>query len=313
MIRTRSARTLATLLVTVSMALAALAGPVTVLAATPSWEDLGIVALPTEVTPGATAAYALKIKNKGPSNISQLFLITADGSPTPTFASPSQGSCTLASPMVCTLGSLRKNGVATVVIAFNTPDDGSTEFSVDFEWNTTGLGSGDNDQSHGDAIDKTGTTALNPDATNFAGRFLLAPGFVENSQSLTSTNPQTVRLDIPQANIPATVEDGPGVTPGPCPTGETCAGWAELHVNQGLPFNFTAFMQLDSSLGLPNANNIEFGHISDLNQSSEINRCQFRRNNPTPTNIPCFTATNIGGGDVAATFYLDENGKIFGH
>ena len=73
MIRNRSTRTLATLVVTASLALAALAAPATVLAATPTWEDLGIWQLPTEVTPGADAAYALQaVRNIGPSNISQL-------------------------------------------------------------------------------------------------------------------------------------------------------------------------------------------------------------------------------------------------
>lgn len=310
MIRNRSTRVLATLGV-VSLALGALVGPAAVLAAPPNW-SMDVVELPDTVSPGNLAGYQVTITNGGPSNVSQLYLTTSTDNDPATAYVAGTGCDPVGEPLFCRLGQLKKGKSVTVIVAYQTPETGAT-FSLTFEGNTTGASDEDGGTSHGDTVMKTASTDLNPDATNFSGEFLLTPGVVENGQSLTTDNPQTVSVNVPLAHVPATVEDGPGVEPGPCPTGETCAGWAELHVNSGLPTNFTAFMQFDSSLGLPNANSIEFGHIPDVGPAEDIAGCTFRPNNPAPTNIPCFTATNIGGGDVAATFYLDENGKIFGH
>ena len=292
--------------------LAGLSAPAGVLAAPPAGWSINVVELPPFVTPGKAAGYKVTIGNIGPSTLPQTFLTTDTANNPDTVFVSGPGCDAAGTELSCSLPQIKKNKSVSVIVAYDTPLTPGT-FSITFELNTTGATDSDGGSSHGDAIRATGNTSLSDDATNFNGRFLLIPGVVQNSQSLNSANPQTVSVNVPLANVPATVQDGPGVVPGPCPAGETCTGWAELHINSGLPTMFTAFMQFDSSLGLPNAANIEFGHISDLNVSEEIDRCTFRRNDPTPTNIPCFTATNIGGGDVAATFYLDENGKTFGH
>jgi hypothetical protein len=134
-----------------SLALAAMAGPAMTMAATPNWTGT-IANLPPAVTPGATAGYLLTITNPGPSNISQLYLITTGAAPAPSFTAPSQGSCpNTGGSLFCSLGALRKGKTATVTVAFPTPATAGT-FTVNFEWNTTGLGSGGGDNSHGDAL-----------------------------------------------------------------------------------------------------------------------------------------------------------------
>jgi hypothetical protein len=306
------------------LTLTALAGPAVVSAATPSWVPVSAVALPPAVSPGAEAGYAVTIRNDGPSNISQLYLVTEDATQVPSYTDPSQGSCASSGPLFCSLGALRKNRAVTVVVAFPTPEDGS-QLDVTFLWNTTGLGSGGGDSSHGDELRQEVSTAL-IDHPDFAGAFVRGAGQVHNSQAISSTNPQSTLVNVPATNIAVTVQDGPGVGSANCPASLGCfTQTSEIHVASGATFpgGFSVYIQLDKSqlAAGTNANNLDFWHEFDAPRTvggqivtGEVidDACQFRGNSSTPRNMPCKTVSNIGGGDLGATLWLLENGRIQG-
>jgi hypothetical protein len=318
MTRNRSVRALASLGLITILALT-MAGPAAILGATPNWEEVGNQALPTAVTPGAEAGYSLSIKNAGPSNISQLYLVTADGSPAPTYTAPSQGSCTYTTRTICSFGALRKGRTASIVIAFATPASGANSFSMAFAWNTTGLGAGESDNSHGDDLDQIGTTLL-VDDDNFEGGFVRTPGELGNASGLSASNQQSTKVIVPASNIPVTVADESAVIgDASCPAELECSTLtSELNVNSGAPFpnGFKAIIGFDSSQleSGTNANNLDFWHLFDDGINGELitDACMFTGGNPVPKNMPCVDVANAGGGDLIATFWLTQNGRIQG-
>jgi hypothetical protein len=312
MIRSRSPRRLAALGLTLGLAITAIIGPATVLAAEPNWENLGVQQLPPVVSPGSAAGYAVSLKNKGPSNISQLYLFSVGTAPDPSYTSPSQGSCNASGPFFCDLGALRKGRTVTVIVAFPTPVTATGSFSVDFVWNTTGLGSGGGDQSHGDAIEVTGTTALSTDTQNFAGGFVVPTSdlTVANNQSIGSGNPQSTLVVSPARGIPVTVEDGAGAE-GVCPTGFSCfSETSELHVGNGSTQygQFMVVVQIDASQ-IPagvNKNSLKVIHVTDDGTATLIT-ANCSQHNPK---ADCKSVDNLPGGDLLVTMWLKQNGYI---
>jgi hypothetical protein len=215
---------------------------------------------------------------------------------------------------LCSLGSLRKGKTATVVVAFATPTIG-TSFSVNFEWNTTGLGSGSGDSSHGDALPRTGTTSLNADA-DFAGSFLASPTQIFNTQAVSSSNPHSTLVIPKEPKVAVTVADGDQVT-----TVLNCTGCfgetSQIQVGNGGPFGsgaFTIIIRMDAS-ELPsgvNANNLDFYHVYPTGNETVTDSCNFASQNPIPKNIPCLTVTNLGGGDLQAVIWTEFNGVLRG-
>jgi hypothetical protein len=219
--------------------------PAGVLAKPPNWvivpdgdaDANDVTELPAKVAAGAIAGYSVTIKNNGPSNISKLFVFTPDGTPDPVFAEPSQGKCTNPDgTLFCSLGALRKGKTATIVAAFPTPDDGSSEFSVEFIFNTSGVGSGGGDNSHGDELRATGTTELTDDA-DFAGGFSIVAGGSAETQGINSEDGNLVstKLTSPAGvkNLILTVADEGGISDDPdC---EDCVDLptSEMHLGNG--------------------------------------------------------------------------------
>jgi hypothetical protein len=223
-----------------------------------------------------------------------LYLFTTGGAPNPVYVS--DGRCASTGPLNCSFGALRKNQTLALIVAFQTPADGTGDFSVDFEWNTSGLGSGGGDNSHGDAFRKTGTTHLNPNTADFAGGFLI-PGSsttVENDQDIDATNPQASTLYAPKDGIGVSVGDG---EVGVCPTGFSCFGQAtSLVVGDGSTKYgiFKLVVKVDSSV-IPQgkgAGNIGVVHIFDNGAVEDLPNC------PTsgPITSPCKIVTALGSG-----------------
>lgn len=315
MIRQRFSRRLATAGIAVSLA-ASIAAPAATLAAPPNW-SMEVEELPGTVSPGGAAGYVVTITNHGPSNVSKLFLTTDSTNPLDTVYVAGRDCDPVGEQLFCRLGQLRRGRSVSVTVAFQTPAAGSS-FSVIFEGNTGGASDSDPGSSHGDTVKATGMTSLNADAVDFRGEFVTGAQTVGNSQTLSRSNPETIRVNVPEPNIPVTVEDGPGVS-GICPANLDCFSVAELHVNRGAVYDdgFSIFVQYDGSLGGPSANNLSIWHEFDAPHGTvtgeEITAdCRFPGNSEVPNNVPCLIAQNLGGGDVSAIVWINENGKIFG-
>ncbi len=326
MIRSRFLRAMASAAIGLTLALTAMAGPSPVMGATPTWEIVSTVSLPPAVSPGSDAGYAVTIRNRGPSNISQLFLTTDAAAPNPTYADPSQGSCNASGPLLCNVGPLRKGRTVTVVVAFPTPATGASALNVNFVWNTTGLGSGGGDSSHGDELIQPASTSLNSSG-DFSGAFVRGIPQVDNDTSLSNSNRQWTRVFVPGTNVPVTVADESAVVGNAgCPVALGCfTGTSEIHVANGAVFanGFKIQIGLDGSQLAPgtNANNLDFWHqfdaprvVGGVTVSGELvtEACKFTGGSTTPKSLPCVDVTNAGGGDLLATLWLRENGRIQG-
>lgn len=86
--------------------------------------DLGLLTLdsPDPVPPGGALTYVHTIGNAGPDSATSVSFQSALAAGTGLVsATPSQGSCTLADPVVCALGAIAPGGSATVTIATTAP------------------------------------------------------------------------------------------------------------------------------------------------------------------------------------------------
>jgi hypothetical protein len=242
----------------------------TVSAATPNWSMDDVVLLPSTVQAGDSAGYSVTIHNAGPSNISQLYVI-AYASTNPVYSVTTQGTCTNPTgSLFCSVGPLRANSAVTITAAFPTPSTGATSFSVTFEANTTGATTSDGGTSHGDVINKTGTTSLSSDA-NFAGRFVYQTSqlTVQNGQDLGAGNKQATKVVAPVTAIPVTVQDGAGYTPPDlvaCNLGSAVCGnlfgeWSSVSVDNGKTFGatFSTYIKFATDLIPSGVNKNNFG------------------------------------------------------
>lgn len=316
----RSARTLMAGALSLSLLAALLAIPGMVLAGVPNWviveegaTEPGAIELPRTVAPGENAGYSVTILNNGPGNISQLYFF-ADEAPTPVFSQPSQGSCTNPQgTLFCSLGALGAGQSATIVSAFPTPDDDSTSFTVNFAFNTTGLGSGGSDNSHGDELVTSGTTALSHDP-NFAGGFSVQAGGTEANGAISNTNLVSTSLTAAdgQRNLILTVADDSALTANP-----TCDGCisgaftAELHVGDGSASFGLSKVVIDYHKNLwktVNFKKLTVVHIHDDLSSHEI-----AFSNSCSGTTECATFTSLSGGHGRVTLYLAQNGWVKYH
>ena len=308
--RARARRTVISVLAAAALAVSMFGGSVS--AATPNWSIDDVVLLPPSATPGEAAGYAVTIRNAGPSNVSQLYLIAYLGdsqtaAPNPVYTATTGGSCpNTGGTLYCKLGQLKSGKSVTVTVAFTTPSD-ATSFSIRFEANTTGATTSDGGSSHGDTIVKTGTTALSNDP-DFAGRFVVGSTPVANDQALSSANPQSTKVITPAANIPVTVADGDQTTPVNCAI--TCwSETSEIHVNQGAIFNGLFKVELGIHKDLSETvhgiyHEFDAGHVP---AAETITAPCPKNGNP---NAPCFSVSKLGGGHILISVYLRENGKI---
>jgi hypothetical protein len=296
-----------------SLLAALLAVPSVVLAGLPNWEIVAVEELPSAVEPGENAGYAVTIRNRGPSNISQLYFHASEA-PHPVYSEPSQGVCSNPNgTLFCSLGSLGGGQEATIIAAFPTPDDGSTEFSVEFFFNTTGLGSGGGDNSHGDELPATGLTNLDPD-DNFAGGFSTIAGDTESNTAISASNLVSTSLSAPvgQKNLILTVADETALSDNPACTGCVYPAFtAELHLGDGSDDFGLMKVVIDYQKSLwktANFSKLSVVHIHDDLSSHEI---PFSRSCSGSTECAMFSS--LSGGHGRVTLWLAQNGFVKYH
>ncbi|MEW5990352.1 MAG: hypothetical protein AB1736_03270 [Chloroflexota bacterium] len=319
MIRRPSGRGVSLLATSTLLALMLLV-PAGTSAATPGLVQFSYPA-PATVAEGELAAVVFGVTNSGKSTVSQLFLddVFYDGG---TFlkAYPSQGSCT-ADGTSCTFGQLKPKKSASVILVI-TPT--SAAVSVTGTFNTTGLGSGSDDASHGDQWDVAASVSVSSDTQDVGGRFIDLDGnlLVQNSQELSDTNPHSTRVVAPQTLIGVSVEDGTVVVQcgeegyPACPSGTLFGETSIIHVAQGgaFPDGFQVVIGFDrSEIVGANANSLTIYHTYGDGESEVIDtKCSFAKGSSTPKSLPCLTVENIGGGDLQATIWTTHNGVMRG-
>lgn len=350
MIPARTRRSAVSLLATLGLLIGSVALPAATLAKVPNWDNAGsyVTALPPVVSTGTVAGYEVAIRNGGPSNIPSLYLFNSDPALVTAYVSDNTHCSTAGTPLNCSFGALRKNETLTLTVAYQVPSVAGS-FGVDFVWNTTGLGSGASDNSHGDALTKHGATVVSNDA-NYAGRFLVPgdPGFAQTDPNISVSNPQASYLSVNARGIGIGVGEN---NEDACPNapGLSCFGQAtRLTVGDGSAKYgvITLLVKLHRS-EIPsqiNAGNLGVVHVKDNGALEELPTC-----NGPATNVPCkivqvlgptgmMTLAHAGGGhdtcgdhhawsrkshgarscpssakDLIVTIYLNENGYVKFH
>lgn len=289
----------------------------------PSFEVLS-----PEVRNSDIAGFKASIFNNDTSTVSQLFLIDTGSGGTFDTATPSQGRCNATGPLYCVLGQLKPGKTATVTFTIKAPATGAA-LPVSVIFNTTGLGSGGGDNSHGDAWPLTGSAALNA-SPNFGGRYVANNNLkiVEDDQSVNgTTNKQATRAYSPKTGIEVTVADGdqvPGQGTNVYCTDTTCptfwSEWSHVTVNQGnLIAQGTLYqfqLTFDGALvpGGVNSGNVKIYHYwtDSTGSHSELISTACTPNAGIPTNAPCLTPTKLPGNDLQVTIWSFHNGYIRG-
>jgi len=325
MTRNRSTRTLATLCLTASFVIAAMAGPALVSAAPaplaigygPGFETgLTTGALQPMAAPGFNAAFEIWARNDGPSNISKLYLT---GITTGTFkevtlvSTGTTGSCA-AGPgtndveLQCSWTTGVAPGATIQIRAvFTTPLSGAT-MPVDFERSTTGYvpnTPGKKNNSHGDAYKQPDSVTLNGDINTFNGGYLASTDsiIVATSAALNRNNPQSTKITAPETSIPVSAGENSDISD--CTDNFTgCFGQASiLNVNNGKVYAGGFKVEIVYNMNKPNAKMV---HFFDNGGFEELSTCL-----ATPV-APCASVTTANG-KTFVTLYLTENGKTFGH
>ncbi|HEX5579368.1 MAG TPA: hypothetical protein VFY43_06860, partial [Candidatus Limnocylindria bacterium] len=317
MIRTRSWRTLATLVTTSALMLAALAGPALVSAAPAplligKGDTIGQFpttgAQPTEATYNAPVRFDVWAKNDGSSNISKLFLTamtTGTFDEVEVVNDGTTGGCLPGSTSGVALECSWPNGVnpgATikVTLILLTPSSGS-KMDVDWEWSTTGfvVDTRGKNKSHGDAFQLMDTVALDGNTSTFNGRYVKNgdTGTVGTSGDLTRQNPQITTVYPPVQGIGVTVREETNLTQCTELYGNSCFGQAvALNVNNGQIYSQGFRVDITFNVNKPGANFIHFYdtpktvggvtvYYEDITTTCNANH----------SNAPCKTVTTANG------------------
>jgi hypothetical protein len=329
MIPTRSPRTLTAIWLALALALAAMAGPGTILAAPkPSgMVSVSAPASPPTVTHGRHVVFDATFTNSpNPSNFAQFFLTAqtpGDGGPGEAAlvdAVPSQGTCdTTTGDLSCTLGAVNSGATVIVSVIYLTPTSGSS-LAVDFEFTSTGdTGSDTPGRSHGDAYPVTGTVDLRT-SDDFSGGYLHTgeSKFVSDLQTFSRRNPQWTAVNAPELGIGVSVGELIGAGP-PCPgeSAASCFGqWSAIYVAGGDVYPNGFAVQIGYDANKPAAN---FVHLFDAGVTDPItglpyelitNTCSSE--NPAAAELPCKIVTTSMG-DTFATLFVKLNGNIKGY
>jgi hypothetical protein len=309
MIRTRSARTLATLLVTVSLALAAMTGPV--LGAQAS-ADFSSTAVLQSITPSGFVAYdvSFDLSDGETSNLSQLFLnaTTPNGWDLVGIESGSgftASECNdTGTDLSCSFGGMAPGDPAiTMRVVYQVGTTGG-DFDVHFLFSTTGVSGDKKKNSHGDDYDAFDTVTVETDQ-DLGGSYVQNAGdVVQNDQSISRRNPQSIKVTSPAADIPITVDEDSDISL--CTARfTTCFGNANvLNVNNGFSYTPGGFkVEIVYNVVKPGAS---FTHFFDTGGFEDLVTC-----GATPV-APCANVITSQG-KTFATLYLLTNGKTFGH
>lgn len=335
MFRNRSTRALASLGITLSLTISALAGSVS--AAPPGPKPTPTVKpVPAEIAPGNAGAFDVKFKNAGSSNYSQFFLdadtplgLTFQGlvaeptliSPTgvPT-ALPASSCVNTAGDLDCAFGPLNAGYTIYVRPLYDTNDDASGSYPVTFIFTSTGTASDGPGRSHGDDFKNTGSISINTDDDFDGGYFLGATGIATNP-GLTRRNQQSTSIPAFAAfnGGPLTAEEVALSTFG-CPSQVAADGgncftlWSIIDVDEATPYagGFEVIIGLDSTLASGQVNAVKFVHVKDDGSVELVKNLCNDTSGAAPTNMPCRYFVPDGG-DTLAHIWLQGNGRLSGY
>jgi hypothetical protein len=287
----------------------------TVTAAPPRW-DLAVTQLVTGgVSDGDTQGFDIKITNKGPSNISQLYLFDHSDTNNPVYVSSPRAGCSAAgAPFFCSFGALNKGQSFTVRVAYDVPASANT---ISFEINTTGVVDGGNN-SHGDSLVSVQTVDVIPASDgNRAGKWTLVNGdTLKNSQAVSSSNKQATKLDLLGQFVPASVADGAGISFN-CPKAQCKAKpfgeWSSVSVNGGTtfasPFKITITVAKSALPTNPNLDKLVVYHVLDNGNVESISALCGSGAVPA---VGCRTPAYDADGNLVITIYTYKNGGYKG-
>jgi hypothetical protein len=327
MIPKRSPRSLTAVWLALALALAAIAGPGTVLAAPKPSVMVSAPASPPTVTHGRHVVFDATFTNSpNRSNFAQFFLTAetpgdgGSGEAVLVDASPSQGSCdTTTGDLSCTLGAVNAGATVTVSVIYLTSSSG-TSMSVDFDFTSTGnTGSDTPGRSHGDVYPVTGTVDLRT-SDDFSGAYLHTgeSTVVSDLQTFSRRNPQWTAVNAPELGIGVSVGELSGAGP-TCPgeSAASCFGqWSAIYVAGGDVYPNGFAVQIGYDANKPAAN---FVHLFDAGVTDPItglpyelitNTCSSE--NPAAAELPCKIVTTSMG-DTFATLFVKLNGNIKGY
>ena len=286
------------------------------------------------VQDGELVAFRATITNDDNSTVSQLFLVELTRDPHLTLVSitASQGTCdttTDPSHFKCTLGQLKPHKTAKVTAVYSTAlvVSPATEYTASGSWefNTTGLGSGSGDNSHGDRWPSgTALTVRVTSDDDLAGSYIVNPNLltVENNQAINNANPHSTKAFVPtNTGIGVSVEDIDCTVADPdALCDDLSSGFGQIskvNVNEDVDDSgITAttllhfYIQLDSS-EIPqgtNTNAINVEHVYPGGSETISTRCSFVKKATTPSNAPCITVKNLSGGDLGIDIWSLHNG-----
>lgn len=312
--RSKRLHVLASLLA-VGLLLAALVPSTT--AAPPKWALAVTQLVSGGVSDGSTQGFDITITNKGPSNISSLYLFD-NVSDTPVYVSSPRPGCPPAgADFTCSFGALTKGQSFTVRVAYDAHGDANAQYKIDFEINTTGVVLGGNN-SHGDALVSKQVVPVIPDSDgNRAGKWTLVNGdSLKNSQAVSSTNKQATRLGLLSPFVPASVADGPGVSFN-CPKQQCKAKpfgeWSSVSVAGGstfeAPFEVTITVAKGAYPNNPNLGKLVVYHVLDNGKVESISQ-------PCGAGAPpaagCRTPVIDASGNLVITILTYRNGGYKG-
>ncbi len=278
---------------------------------------------------GDIAGFRASITNNDTSTVSQLFLIDKLSDGTLFSVTTTQGKCNAptAGPLYCALGQLKPTKSVTVVFTLTTLASTTSDLAK-VAFNTTGLGSGGGDNSHGDSWPSNFTSVALTNSDDFGGRYVANNDLkvVQNLQALSNANPHSTKTFAPISGIYTTVEDVDCAT---IPIDAICAGLttgfgqvSKVNVNNGVDVSGTAgptllhFTIQTFASEVPsgkNANNIFVLHTyAGLGSSETITQaCTFSpKNNPVPANAPCIAVLKVGGGSFQVDVWTFHNGGL---
>jgi len=277
-------------------------------ASPPRW-SMTVTNLPSTVGTGSAMGYRVTISNAGPSNISQLFLVTKTQQ-SPAYVVTSQGTCAApgAGPLACTFGALNARKSLTVVVAYAAPfTDTADAGDPVFQANSNGLTFSDGGSSHGDTLtDPHEKGTLTSSSHDFAGGFALTNAGVGTDDHLGDSNKQATSVTPPAADLVVTAEDGPSVSFA-CKNICTKAfgQWSRINVGNGQTFGtFFPVTLLVRASDAPSLSQIKLAHVLDNGTTVQLNQCTSVLQN-------CIVVTPVGA-NVKITAYVDQNGGIRG-
>lgn len=313
MFRNRSSRALASVGLTVSLALTAMAGPAATFGRQPTADNIA-TAVPGAVTPGVDVAFDVHFKNTSKSNLAQFFLdaITPDGATLVGVESSSRAGCDDSGPdLHCIFGALNSLAEINLRIVYTTPAAPGT-FTVPFNFSTTGVAPDGGQNSHGDDYPTPGIATLSADK-NFAGAYTSSSNqIVVDSEVLhKQRNPQSTKVYAPAGAIGVTVGEVAG-NQFDCPTtAGSCFGqWSLISVGGGAQYlnGFKVVLGYKGGIG-----NAHFVHVLDSGTVQLITaQCSDDTPSPSEMNPGCFLISSANG-DSFVTLWIVQNGRLSGY